>query len=123
MSGQFLYTTSIKLKKVYQYYGNVLGSDDECLGAKTKEFYNTFYSIVKAATVPKDLTNKSRSLFGLLTNQLPKPGKVDNNKIFTEDYNSFINFGESAKTIFKGNNLTIINFALIFQSKIQNTKV
>ena len=90
LSGQFLFTTGIKLEEVYQYYGDVLGSDDECLGVKTKEFYSTFHSIVKADTVPEDLTDRSRSLFGLLANRLPKPGKVDDNEIFTEDYNAFI---------------------------------
>lgn len=123
VSGQFLYTTGIKLEEVYQYYGDMLGSNDECLGVKTKEFYNTFHSIVKAATVPEDLTDRSRGLFGLLMDQLPKSGKVDDNEIFTENYNAFISFGESAETISKGNDLTMMDFAVIFQSEMQNTEV
>jgi hypothetical protein len=65
ISGSFLHNTGAKLAEVGKYYGSML-SHDSTLNVTVKGFFDTFHTIVEAATYPKDFSDRFRRLIWLL---------------------------------------------------------
>jgi hypothetical protein len=68
VSGNYLYTTGVKISVVYQVYWDLLDSDVGSVSGR--KFFDEFRRIIREARFPQDLTSKTRHLSYLLTRQI-----------------------------------------------------
>ena len=68
VSGNYLYTTGVKIPVVYQVYRDLLDSDVGSVSGR--QFFEEFRRIIREARFPQDLTSKTRHLSYLLTRQI-----------------------------------------------------
>ena len=68
VSGNYLYTTGVKISVVNQVYRDLLDSDVGSVSGR--QFFEEFRRIIMEARFPQDLTSKTRHLSYLLTRQI-----------------------------------------------------